>query len=90
MRPYGLEKRVVLCAEQFLEKRAAVQIRTVRIFLMLLAASKFVPSFALKIVPPLCCSFLFRKWKLLSCSCSLSISQSLQERMTSHLAFFLL
>ena len=59
-------------------------------YLMLLAASKFVPSFALKIVPPLCCSFLFRKWKPFSYSCSLSISQSLQERMTSHLAFFLL
>jgi hypothetical protein len=56
---------------------------------LLLAASKSVPNFCLgNRASSLLQTLLQKNGNFFSCS--LSISQSLQERMTSHLAFFLL
>jgi hypothetical protein len=90
MRPFCLEKRVVLCAEQVQKKNPAVPNPYRTDLLTLLAASKFVPLLSLEIRASSLLKTLLQKMGNFSFSCSLSISQSLQERMTSHLAFFLL
>jgi hypothetical protein len=57
---------------------------------LLLAASKSAPSFCLGNRATSLLQTLLQKMETFSFSCSLSNSQSLQERMTSHFVFFLL
>jgi hypothetical protein len=57
---------------------------------LLLAASKSVPSLCLRNHATFLLQTLLQKMGNFSFSCSLSISQSLLERIASHLAFFLL
>ena len=80
---------VPLYGQNRYNKFCCTKIRTIRIYFSYWLPRNLCPSFALEIVPLLCC-FLFLENRNFSFSCSLSISQSLLERMTSHLVFFLL
>jgi hypothetical protein len=88
MLPYALE--IVLLYGLLRKLNVAVPNPYRTDLFLLLAASKSVPNFCLGNRATSLLQTLLQKNGNFSFSCSLSISQSLQERMTSHLAFFLL